>query len=56
MASTLEQRQANGAGPAEEDAPDVPDCLSWTEHQVADWIEELGFREYRVNNRPLACQ
>ena len=29
----------------------VPRCLSWTCHQVAGWIESLGFSYYRVNVR-----
>ena len=26
----------------------VPACLYWSVDQVADWIEELGFPNYRV--------
>lgn len=52
MANTREQ-PANAVDPVEErEAPGVPECLSWSEQQVADWIEEQGFREYRVIHRP----
>lgn len=27
----------------------VPPCLEWTAEEVADWIESLGYKEYRVN-------
>jgi hypothetical protein len=26
----------------------VPACLYWSVDQVADWIEELGFPNYKV--------
>ena len=26
----------------------VPQCLQWTVEEVADWIEALGFQQYRV--------
>ncbi len=28
--------------------PAVPQCLEWTVEEVADWVESLGFRQYRV--------
>ena len=27
----------------------VPGCLQWTVEEVADWIEKLGYKEYRVH-------
>ena len=30
--------------------PRVPSCLAWTVQQVADWMEEIGFPDYRVSN------
>lgn len=27
----------------------VPACLYWTVEQVSDWIEELGFPNYKVS-------
>ena len=29
--------------------PRVPACLQWTADEVADWIEKLGYKEYRVH-------
>ena len=26
----------------------VPQCLQWTVEEVADWVESLGFKDYRV--------
>ena len=26
----------------------VPNCLYWSEEQVAEWIEEIGFPDYKV--------
>lgn len=26
----------------------VPPCLYWNVEQVADWIEDIGFPDYRV--------
>lgn len=38
----------------------IPQCLQWTDQQVADWVEELGFPFYRdcfltnfINGRKL---
>ena len=28
----------------------VPACLEWTVQEVADWIEKLGYKEYKVNH------
>jgi hypothetical protein len=27
----------------------VPACLQWTVDEVADWIDKLGYKEYRVH-------
>lgn len=27
---------------------DTPECLDWDCDQVGDWIEELGFPQYKV--------
>ena len=27
----------------------VPACLQWTVEEVADWIDKLGYKEYRVH-------
>jgi len=42
--------------------PRVPSALYWTTEHVADWVEELGFPQYRaciltnlVNGRKLCC-
>ena len=29
--------------------PAVPRCINWTVEEVADWIENIGFKEYRVS-------
>ena len=29
--------------------PRVPSCLAWTVQQVADWMEGIGFPDYRVS-------
>ena len=34
----------------------VPPSLYWTVDQVADWIEELGFPDYRVNHLKRASK
>lgn len=28
---------------------DVPYCLKWSSKDVAEWIESLGFPQYKVN-------
>ena len=28
----------------------APACIDWSVEEVADWIERLGYKEYRVNN------
>lgn len=27
----------------------VPQCIQWSVEQVADWVEGLGFPQYRVS-------
>jgi len=31
-----------------EEESSVPQSLHWTTEQVAEWIESLGFKQYRV--------
>ncbi len=31
----------------------VPSCLKWTEVEVADWIEEIGFSIYKVRTTAI---
>ena len=31
------------------DSDGTPSCLSWSTDDVADWVEFLGFPEYRVS-------
>lgn len=31
----------------------VPECASWTVEEVADWVERVGFKQYRVSSRML---
>lgn len=25
-----------------------PDCVSWSSEEVANWIEEIGYKQYKV--------
>ena len=28
--------------------PPVPSCIQWSEEEVAKWIEDIGFKQYKV--------
>ena len=32
----------------------VPACLDWSVEEVGDWIETIGFPQYRVGHRDLS--
>ena len=34
-----------------EGGPTIPQCLHWTTEQVAEWIESLDLKQYRVGTR-----
>ena len=33
-----------------EEAAVVPACLDWSVEEVGDWIESIGFPQYRVSH------
>ena len=35
------------------DSDGTPSCLSWSIEDVADWVEFLGFKQYRVRRKSL---
>ena len=47
LPSDSETTTASTSSTDQEEA--VPVCLSWSVDDVADWIERLGYKQYRVN-------
>ena len=35
------------------DSDGTPSCLSWSIEDVADWVEFLGFKQYRVRKKSV---
>ena len=33
-----------------DESQNVPQCIHWSTEEVADWIENLGFKEYKVES------
>lgn len=30
------------------EGPTIPSCIQWSREEVANWVEEIGFKQYRV--------
>ena len=30
---------------------DLPECVVWTKEEVAKWIEDIGYKQYKVRKR-----